>query len=241
MGLRNGDLKDLVYDVFEIDSYASKMGEDKNIVTLSFSVKDRAPADDLVKFLEGGYSFILDSDVTAGEQEDGTYKVFVELERNRQSNENIYEIIDGVSKLSEIEKFRFRYYKNFRSHDTSMDSLNEFVPTDPDNYGIKVNESNLDNYKNFFNKSYIENITMTENVLTMKKSYADPLQFKFVDVGPTSDTINNIKESFNTNDFAEIIFLSKYVGDYNITKFGNKLVFENKGHCVVLEKKYETI
>ena len=236
MGLRNGDLKDLVYDVFEIDSYASKMGEDKNIVTLSFSVKDRAPADDLVKFLEGGYSFILDSDVTAGEQEDGTYKVFVELERNRQSNENIYEIIDGVSKLSEIEKFRFRYYKNFRSHDTSMDSLNEFVPTDPDNYGIKVNESNLDNYKNFFNKSYIENITMTENVLTMKKSYADPLQFKFVDVGPTSDTINNIKESFNTNDFAEIIFLSKYVGDYNITKYGNKLTFDNAGTTLVLER-----
>ena len=236
MGLRNGDLKDLVYDVFEIDSYASKMGEDKNIVTLSFSVKDRAPADDLVKFLEGGYSFILDSDVTAGEQEDGTYKVFVELERNRQSNENIYEIIDGISKLSEIEKFRFRYYKNFRSHDTSMDSLNEFVPTDPDNYGIKVNESNLDNYKNFFNKSYIENITMTENVLTMKKSYADPLQFKFVDVGPTSDTINNIKESFNTNDFAEIIFLSKYVGDYNITKYGNKLTFDNAGTTLVLER-----
>ena len=236
MGLRNGDLKDLVYDVFEIDSYASKMGEDKNIVTLSFSVKDRAPADDLVKFLEGGYSFILDSDVTAGEQEDGTYKVFVELERNRQSNENIYEIIDGVSKLTEIEKFRFRYYKNFRSHDTSMDSLNEFVPTDPDNYGIKVNESNLDNYKNFFNKSYIENITMTENVLTMKKSYADPLQFKFVDVGPTSDTINNIKESFNTNDFAEIIFLSKYVGDYNITKYGNKLTFDNAGTTLVLER-----
>ena len=236
MGLRNGDLKDLVYDVFEIDSYASKMGEDKNIVTLSFSVKDRAPADDLVKFLEGGYSFILDSDVTAGEQQDGTYKVFVELERNRQSNENIYEIIDGVSKLSEIEKFRFRYYKNFRSHDTSMDSLNEFVPTDPDNYGIKVNESNLDNYKNFFNKSYIENITMTENVLTMKKAYADPLQFKFVDVGPTSDTINNIKESFNTNDFAEIIFLSKYVGDYNITKYGNKLTFDNAGTTLVLER-----
>lgn len=236
MGLRNGDLKDLVYDVFEIDSYASKMGEDKNIVTLSFSVKDRAPADDLVKFLEGGYSFILDSDVTAGEQQDGTYKVFVELERNRQSNENIYEIIDGVSKLTEIEKFRFRYYKNFRSHDTSMDSLNEFVPTDPDNYGIKVNESNLDNYKNFFNKSYIENVTMTENVLTIKKSYADPLMFKFVDFGPTIKTIESITESFNTQDFAEIIFLSKYVGDYNITKYGNKITFDNSGSTLVLER-----
>ena len=236
MGLRHGDLKNLVYDVFEIDSYASKMGEDKNIVTLSFSVKDRAPADDLVKFLEGGYSFILDSDVTSGEQADGTYKVFVELERDRQANDNIMEIIDGISKLTEIDKFRFRYYKNFRSHNTSIDSLNEFVPTDPDNYGIKVNESNLENYKNFFSKSYVDDIVMTESILTIKKTYADPLQFKFVDFGPTVSTLENIKESFNTQDFSEIIFLSKYVGDYNITKYGNKLTFENSGSTLVLER-----
>jgi hypothetical protein len=236
MGLRHGDLKDLVYDVFEIDSYASKMGEDKNIVTLSFSVKDRSPADDLVKFLEGGYSFILDSDVTSGEQADGTYKVFVELERDNKSNDNIMEIVDGISKLSEIEKFRFRYYKNFRSHNISIESLNEFVPTDPDNYGIKVNESNLDNYKNFFSKSYVDDIVMTESIITIKKSYADPLQFKFIDFGPTVKTLNSIKESFNTQDFSEIIFLSKYVGDYNITKYGNKLTFENSGSTLVLER-----
>ena len=236
MGLRHGDLKDLVYDVFEIDSYESKMGEDKNIVTLSFSVKDRAPADDLVKFLEGGYSFILDSDVTSGEQADGTYKVFVELERDNKSNDNIMEIVDGIKKLSEIEKFRFRYYKNFRSHNISIESLNEFVPTDPDNYGIKVNESNLDNYKNFFSKSYVDDIVMTESILTIKKSYADPLHFKFIDFGPTVKTLNSIKESFNTQDFSEIIFLSKYVGDYNITKYGNKLTFENSGSTLVLER-----
>ena len=236
MGLRHGDLKDLVYDVFEIDSYASKMGEDKNIVTLSFSVKDRAPADDLVKFLEGGYSFILDSDVTSGEQADGTYKVFVELERDNKSNDNIMEIVDGIKKLSEIEKFRFRYYKNFRSHNISIESLNEFVPTDPDNYGIKVNESNLDNYKNFFSKSYVDDIVMTESILTIKKSYADQLHFKFIDFGPTVKTLNSIKESFNTQDFSEIIFLSKYVGDYNITKYGNKLTFENSGSTLVLER-----
>ena len=39
MGLRQGDLKDLVYYIFEVDAYASKMGEDKNIVTISFTVK----------------------------------------------------------------------------------------------------------------------------------------------------------------------------------------------------------
>ena len=52
--------------------------------------------------------------------------------------------------------------KNFKSFDLSLDNLNEQVPLDPDNYGIKVNESNLENYKNFFNKSYLETIDMFE-------------------------------------------------------------------------------
>ena len=112
MSLREGDLEDLIYSVFEIDSFASKMGDDKNIVTLSFSIKDKAPADDLVKFLESGYGFILDADATAGEQSDGTYKVFVELERDKKVNENIMEIIDGVTKLGNMQDVKFRYYKN---------------------------------------------------------------------------------------------------------------------------------
>ena len=77
---------------------------------------------------------------------------------------------------------------------------------------------------------------MTGNKLTIKKKYADPIQFKFINFGPTVETIQNIKESFNANDFAEIIFLSKYIGDYNITKYGNKLTFDNKGSTLVLER-----
>ena len=38
MGLRTGDLKFCVERTLEIDSYKSKMGEDKDIVTISFAV-----------------------------------------------------------------------------------------------------------------------------------------------------------------------------------------------------------
>ena len=69
------------------------MGDDKNIVTLSFTVGDKNPADDLMRFLEGGYSFILDADVTAGEQSDGTYRVFVELERDRQLTKILWKLL----------------------------------------------------------------------------------------------------------------------------------------------------
>lgn len=236
MSLREGDLEDLIYSVFEIDSFASKMGDDKNIVTLSFSIKDKAPADDLVKFLESGYSFILDADATAGEQSDGTYKVFVELERDKKVNENIMEIIDGVTKLGNMQDVKFRYYKNWRSTPLTIEALEEQVPTDPDNYGITVQESNINNYKNFFSKSYLENVDLVENTLTIKKAYKDPLKFSFIDFGTTVKTLEKITESFNTKDFAEVIFLSKYIGDYNITKYGNKLAFENSGHTLVVER-----
>ena len=153
MGLRQGALKDMMDNIFEIDSFASKMGADKDIITLSFSVKEKAPADDLMHFLERGYNFILDADVTAGEQSDGTYKVFVEMARDKKTYENILEIIGGVKNLTEIDNFKFRYYKNWRSQDLSQETLEELVPNDPDNYGIKVEESRMENYKQFFNKS----------------------------------------------------------------------------------------
>jgi len=45
-----------------------------------------------------------------------------------------------------------------------------------------------------------------------------------------------LDETINVKDWGEVIFLSKYFGDYNITKFGNKLVFENEGSAIVLER-----
>jgi hypothetical protein len=237
MGLRASDLENMVDEIFEIDSYASKMGDDKNIVTVSFSLKEKAAADDLVNFLEKGYNFILDADVTSGEQSDGTYKVFVELERNKDAPEQIYEIMDGLQKLSGKDMFRFRYYKGFRSHDATLEHIKELVPTDPDQYGIKMTENNLNNYKEFFNRSFLDSVEMAEDVITIKKKYADPLKFEFVDFGDTLKIINNINETFDLmNSYPEIMFLTKYVGDYNISKYGNKLVFENNNKSLVLKR-----
>lgn len=236
MGLRSGDLENLIDHIFEIDSYASKMGDDKNIVTLSFSLKTNLSADDLVSFIEKGYSFVLDADATSGEQSDGTYKVFVEIERNKNIPDEIMEIIDGVKKLSNLDEFKFRYYKNFRSVPATLENIKQSVPIDPDEYGLKKKEATMENYKEFFNRSYLETIEMYDDIIHMKKAYADPIQFKFIDIGQKTSVIENINETINVNCFAEIIFLSKYIGDYNITKFGDKLTFENENHVLVAER-----
>ena len=234
MTLQAGDLQFLVDNVLEIDSYASKMGDDANIVTVSFSVKNKQAADDLNEFIESGYGFVLDSDVTAGEQSDGMYRVFVEIERDKHIAENIFEIMDGVRKLSAVEDFRFRYYKNFKSEELTLENLTNSVPTDPDSYGITANESNLSNYKNFFSRSYIEESNMRGNTLTIKKAYADELVFEFIDF-TTSENLR-LDEAFNVDAYAEILFLTKYLGDYNISKYGDKLVFENQGNALVVKR-----
>tara|TARA_B100001057_G_scaffold253668_1_gene253902 strand:+ start:1427 stop:2134 length:708 start_codon:yes stop_codon:yes gene_type:complete len=234
MTLQAGDLVHLVDNVLEIDSYKSKMGDDANIITVSFSVKNKHAADDLNEFIEKGYNFVLDSDVTVGEQSDGMYRVFVEIERNKHAADNIFEIIDGVRKLSTVDDFRYRYYKNFRSEELTLENLTNDVPTDPDSYGITATESNLNNYKNFFNRSYLEESYMVGDKIIIKKAYAEPLSFDFIDF--TTSKNLRIDEAFNVNAFAEILFLTKYLGDYNISKYGDKIVLENKSYALVVKR-----
>ena len=91
MGLVAGDLKHLVDSILEVDSYKSKMGEDTDIVTIAFSTFNDESAKDLENFIEKGYPFVLDADATSGEQSDGTYKVFVEIERTKDVANQILE------------------------------------------------------------------------------------------------------------------------------------------------------
>jgi hypothetical protein len=237
MSLREGDLKDLVEDIFEVDAYQSKMGDDKNIVTLSFNVVEKQPAQDLASFLEKGYNFILDADVTSGEQSDGKYKVFVELQRNREVHDNILEMLSGVSNLTNIDNFKFRYYKDFHSKDATVEEMTNSIPSDPDGYVVLANESNLNNFKNFFNKSFVDSVEMINETLWIKKKYADPLAFEFVDFGDTLPMIESIDGKFDLMEsYPEILFLTKYIGDYNISKYGDKLVFENGGKALVVKR-----
>lgn len=232
MGLIAGDLNFLVDKIIEVDSYKSKMGEDSDIVTLAFSAMNNESAKDLENFIEKGYPFVLDADVSSGEQTDGTYKVFVELERNKDVPMQILEIADGVKKVANIEDFRFRYYKNFRSLPLDEENLTNSIPSDSDAYGITIQETQLENYKYFFNNSYAENIDLKENILEFKNAFQQPIKFEVVDFGKDLE----IKETINMNDMAEVIWATKVLGDYNITKYGDNLVLENQGYLLQLKR-----
>ncbi len=238
MGLRANDLHDLVKSVFEVDSFQSKMGTDEDIVVVSFSVLDEQAAKDLVDFIEKGYGFVLDADATPGEIENNVYKVFVEMERNAKVSANISNLLDGVGKLAEIDNFRFRYHKSFTSYDANSNNLSEMIPADQTAYNdTVVQESNMNNFKDFFSKSFMESIEIYGDQLLVKRAFADAVGFTIKDFNTTHRINESLSEKINMNDYAEILFLTKYLGDYNVTKFGkNTLTFENEGHTLVVER-----
>ena len=235
MGLKQNDLENMVYDIVSIDEYSSKMGDDENITTLSFQVKSEPPANDLCDFLEKGYKFILDADVSPGEITDGNYLVFAELERNEHVATNIFNILNDVKKLSNIDEFKFRYYKQFRSKKATLNLLKKYVPNDAENYGISIKRSS-DNYFEFFDKSKLVNIKINENKIHFN-SNNKKMSFNIVDFGTIEQVQHHLTEKFDIMEsYPEILHLTKYIGDYNISKYGTKFVFENKDNFLILEK-----
>lgn len=236
MTLKTNDLKNTISKVFEIDGFKSKMGSDEDIVVVSFSCLDGNVAQDLMNFIEKGYGFVLDADSTTGEQSDGTYKVFVEIQREKGLVDNIVELLDGVGKLSDIQMFRFRYYKNFRSQEASQENLQAAIPETAEEYKQISSSMQTENYKNFFASSYIEDVDMLDDVLTLRKKYAESLKFRFINFGKKEQVINTLTEHLNVKDFGEVIYLTKFIGDYNPTKYGNQITLENNDNMLVLER-----
>ena len=135
-GLRAKDLVHLVGNKIHFDEYESKMGDPDDVVTASFKIKQRMPAEDLTNFIENGYDWVLDADVSSGEIDDNEYLVFVEMPRRGHIFEQMIELLDDLEHLTDIKTkdWQFKWYKQKEYHSLDESSLNEFVPDSPKKY-----------------------------------------------------------------------------------------------------------
>jgi hypothetical protein len=232
------DLKFLVKKTFEIDSFRSKIGDDQDVIVLSFTVDHEDPAKDLENFVEMGYDFVLDADVSPGETDDGNYKVFIEIERNRHAPAQILELLNGIEALTGMSDMRFRYIKSFKSQDANLENLTSTIPVDKNAYDIATKRNKLDNFSNFFSNSFSDEVNVTNESITFKRIWTEPLKFNIVNSGPKQDIYNTIKGPImlEGSAIAEVMYFTKCIGNYNITKIGNTFVFENSNWAVALEK-----
>jgi hypothetical protein len=140
--LEYGDLKRLVHNELHIDEYKSKMGDDADVCVISFKISGKEPGLDLVSFIEKGYSFILDADVSSGEKEGGDYLVFVELERTPELPKQIISVMQDIMNLTEqdLDEWRVRYRKSGKEYQLSEDTLKAIIPLTPEKYSQKYNK-----------------------------------------------------------------------------------------------------
>jgi hypothetical protein len=74
--------------------------------------------------------------------------------------------------------------------------------------------------------------------IRFKKSYAEPISMHVIDSGLRSEVYARAEGrlGIDAKDISECIFLTKYLGNYNITKIGDAFIFENEGYAVSLQR-----
>jgi len=97
------DLEGLLKPTIHVDEFSSKMGDDDDIIVISFFVRDAQAAKDLMMWFEKGYDFVLDADRSPGEIRPGRYLVYVELRRRSTAGGNVEQLLDDLNTLTEFE------------------------------------------------------------------------------------------------------------------------------------------
>lgn len=237
-GLRSNDLKDMVHNVLTIDTHRSKMGEDRDVCVLSFNVKDRNPAKDLMEFLEKGYNFVLDADVSSGENSEGEYFVFIELNRTPRLAEEIKELQYGIEKLTGITEFKFKYHKDEKLHDLTEESVKSVVPSTPQMYEGFLNQIRTEGVRRFFSKTLMDGLTLEGDIITIHKPFDKQIKLRMVKEAATDAILEGVTDAITMDEAAisEIFWLTKVLGDYNINKVGDSFMFDNKGQAMLLQR-----
>jgi hypothetical protein len=238
-GLKRNELKDMVSDVFTVDRYTSKMGEDRDILVLAFRVKEKYPAQDLMEFLEKGYTYILDADMSTGEENDGQYQVFVEIERTKEAPKHLKNLLNGVSQLTDCNDWRFRYQKSKSSVEFNEQTIKEHVPLTSEEYDQKITDIKQRDIQEFFDQGTVDVALKSNNDLTFSKTFSGDVAAKFISIGD----YDNVKEtlpgalSLDESSQSQVLFLNKYLGNYDINKVGDQFLIRNGDRAIVIERK----
>ncbi len=123
-----------------VDEYAAKMGSNKDIVTLSFTVNSKAAGTDLVEWFERGYNYILDAQVSEGELENNKWLVFVEMSRRSVVPSHIIELLDDLTTLTNLKVKDWAVQVDDEEYDPEESVLKQVIICNPNEYKMKKEE-----------------------------------------------------------------------------------------------------
>lgn len=145
-GLKYKDLEGLMKPTIHVDEFSSKMGDDADIIVLSFFVRDKTAARDLMAWFEKGYDFVLDSDTSPGEIKPNRYLVYVEMRRRRAAPQNVQEMLEDLSTLTEFEPTDWIMTYQDKEQPWDAEVFAKTVPLSPKDY-TQNSESELNEWR----------------------------------------------------------------------------------------------
>lgn len=148
-GLEMNDLARLVHNELHIDEYKSKIGKDEDIIVFTFKVKGKEPAMDLVAFVEKGYDWVIDGDVSSGEMDDGDYLVFIETQREKDIPEQFMKLMEDLMNVTDqdLDEWRVKYKGKGSEQPLTIETLRSLVPLSPEEYKQRFGGEILDKLK----------------------------------------------------------------------------------------------
>ncbi len=140
--LQYKDLDGMLKPTIHVDEFSSKMGDDEDIIVISFFVRNKSAARDLVSWFEKGYDFVLDADMSPGEIKPNRYLVYIEMRRRSSSPKNVEELLDDLGTLTEFEPSDWIMTYQGKEYPWSEETFAQKVPLSPKQY-VAATENDL--------------------------------------------------------------------------------------------------
>jgi hypothetical protein len=145
-GLQYQDLDGMMKPTIHVDEFSSKMGDDEDILVLSFYVRDKQAAKDLVSWFEKGYDFVLDADRSPGEIKPNRYLVYLEMRRRSSAPQHIEHLLSDLTTLCEYQGSDWMVHYGDKEFPWSEEQFARTVPLTPDAYRAST-ESDLNEWR----------------------------------------------------------------------------------------------
>jgi len=224
------DLEKMVSAHIGIDVYSAKSGSDDDVCVISFRVRGEYAARDLSKFLEKEGSWILDCDVSTGEDNAGKFLVFAEIRRNRRLHERIMEVLDITERLTGTLRWQFNVGKKLTVHHVKLSNLEQKVAASPEEYYEQQNQHKKESMMEFFSDAPFNTVVVEGDQLSLQQFFQphkmhSAINFTLVNEAPSED-LEEGNEPAISNTAAT--WLGKMLGpNINIQESGSNFLLTN--------------
>lgn len=145
-GLEHLDMQRMIDAVVSIDEYEARIGDNDDVITVSFIVKGEAVGEDLVDWLERGYDWVEDAELSEGELTVGHHVVFVEIARRSAAARRIMQMLDDLETLTGRPAHDYEFKIQQRKYPASEQVIQQHIALSPHAYR-QTHEAELNEWR----------------------------------------------------------------------------------------------